>query len=75
MRLEKDICNKVPKRTKLNAERQRDYRKRKAQDKAQVNKTRLRQLTRHQLQLYTIIIKRMNTYKRIFGKIITMTNL
>jgi hypothetical protein len=30
-RLEKDICNYVPKRIKLNAECQRDYRKRKAQ--------------------------------------------
>jgi hypothetical protein len=30
--LEKDICNNVPKRTKLNAERQRDYRKCKAQE-------------------------------------------
>jgi hypothetical protein len=30
-RLEGDNCNKVPKRTKLNAERQRDYRKRTAQ--------------------------------------------
>jgi hypothetical protein len=27
-----DICNNVPKRTKLNAERQCDYRKRKAQE-------------------------------------------
>jgi hypothetical protein len=32
MQLEKYICNNVPKRTKLNAERQRDYRKRKAQE-------------------------------------------
>jgi hypothetical protein len=39
MRLEKDICNNVPKRTKLNAERQYDYRKLKAQEKAQENKT------------------------------------
>jgi hypothetical protein len=31
-RLEADNCNNVPKRTKLNAERQRDYRKRKAQE-------------------------------------------
>jgi hypothetical protein len=33
-RLEEDICNNVPKRTKLNAGRQRDYRKRKAQEKS-----------------------------------------
>jgi hypothetical protein len=32
-RLEGDNCNNVPKRTKLNAERQRDYRKRKTQEK------------------------------------------
>jgi hypothetical protein len=31
-RLEGDNCNNVPKRTKLNAERQRDYRKRKARE-------------------------------------------
>jgi hypothetical protein len=31
-RLEEDNCNNVPKRTKLNAERQRDYRKGKAQE-------------------------------------------
>jgi hypothetical protein len=30
MRVEKDTCNNVPKRTKLNAERQRDCKKRKA---------------------------------------------
>jgi hypothetical protein len=30
--LEEDNCNNVPKRTKLNAERQQDYRKRKAQE-------------------------------------------
>jgi hypothetical protein len=39
MRVGKDICNNVPKRTKLNAERQRDYKKRKVQEKAQENKT------------------------------------
>jgi hypothetical protein len=38
-RLEADNCNNVSKRTKLNAERQRDYRKRKAQEKAKENKT------------------------------------
>jgi hypothetical protein len=32
MRVEKDICNDVPKRTKLIAKRQRDYRKLKAQE-------------------------------------------
>jgi hypothetical protein len=38
--LEGDNCNNVPKRrTKLNAERQHDYRKRKAQGKTQENKT------------------------------------
>jgi hypothetical protein len=35
--LEGDNCNNVPKGTKLNAERQRDYRKRKVQEKAQEN--------------------------------------
>jgi hypothetical protein len=39
MRVEKDICNDVPKRTKLNVERHHDYRKRKAQEKAQEKKT------------------------------------
>jgi hypothetical protein len=34
-----DNCNNVPKRTKLNAERQHYYRKRKAQEKAQENET------------------------------------
>jgi hypothetical protein len=46
----------------------RNYRKRKAQEKAQGKKKHhkhLRQLTLHQLQLYIIIIKRMNTFKRI----------
>jgi hypothetical protein len=38
-RLEEDICNNVAKRTKLNAERQLDYRKSKAREKAQENKT------------------------------------
>lgn len=32
MRVDKDICNNVPKRTKLNAEQQCDYRKREAQE-------------------------------------------
>jgi hypothetical protein len=32
VQVEKDICNNVPKRTKLNVEQQRDYRKRKAQE-------------------------------------------
>jgi hypothetical protein len=39
MRVEKDICNNAPKRRMLNAERQRDYRKCKAEGKAQENKT------------------------------------
>jgi hypothetical protein len=38
-RLEGDNCTNVTKRTKLNAERQRDYRKRKAQEEVQENKT------------------------------------
>jgi hypothetical protein len=63
MRVEKDICNNAPKRTKLNAERQHDYRNAKLR-KIKHHK-RLRQLTLHQLQLYTIIIKRMNTFKRM----------
>jgi hypothetical protein len=32
MQVEKDICDNVPKQIKLNAERQRDYRKSKAQE-------------------------------------------
>jgi hypothetical protein len=67
-RLEGDNCNNVPKRTKLHAERQRDYRKRKAQEKN--HHKHLCQLTRHQLQLYTIIMKTMNTFKRILLVII-----
>jgi hypothetical protein len=103
-------CNNVPKRTKLNAERQGDYRKCKAQEnkapqasnsraacmrkyrkKLRVEKyicnnepkltenanlrkklrkikhhKHLHQLIRHQLQSYsTIIIKRINSFKRI----------
>jgi hypothetical protein len=38
-RLEGVNCNNVPKRTKLSAERQHDYRKCKAQEKTQENKT------------------------------------
>jgi hypothetical protein len=38
-RLEGNNFNNVLKRTKLNAERQRDYRKLKAQEKSQENKT------------------------------------
>jgi hypothetical protein len=62
MRLEEDYCNNVPKQTKLNAERQREYRETRknisAQNlcnyrkcKAQKNKhhKHLRQLTRHKL--------------------------
>jgi hypothetical protein len=37
MLVERDTCNNVPKRTKLNTERQ-DFRKRKAKEKAQENK-------------------------------------
>jgi hypothetical protein len=67
-RLEEDNCNNVHKRTKINFERQRDYRKHKAEGGKKIHHKHLRQLTRHQLQLYTIIMRPMNTFKRIFGK-------
>jgi hypothetical protein len=38
-RLDEDNCNNVPKLTKLNSERQRDYSKPYTQEKAQENKT------------------------------------
>jgi hypothetical protein len=79
--LEEDSCNNVPKRTKLHAERQREYREthknlfyeymcnyRSANLREKLRKIKhkhLRQLTLHQIQLYTIIIMSMNTFKRI----------
>jgi hypothetical protein len=77
-RIEEDNCNSEPKRKKLHAERLREYgetyknlfaeymhkyRKRKLR-KTKHHK-HLRQLALHQLQLYTIINKQMNTFKRI----------
>jgi hypothetical protein len=77
-RLEEDNCNNVPKRTKLHAERQREYtephknlsaeymhiyRKHKTQE-TQRHK-HLLQLTLHHLQFYAIIIKPMNTFQGI----------
>jgi hypothetical protein len=51
MRVENDICNNVPKRTKLNAERQRDYRSAKLRREFRKIKhhKHLRQLTRQHL--------------------------
>jgi hypothetical protein len=44
-RLEGDGCNNVPKRAKLNAERQRDYRK-----------SKLRKIKHHQLVIVVLYI-------------------
>jgi hypothetical protein len=77
-RLEENNCNNVPKQKKLNAEQQQEYREirknlsveyirnyrvRKAQEKAHKH---LRPLNLHQLQLYTIIIKPINTLKEFY---------